>query len=84
MIDFGIAKELTDESDSISLGTRGYASPEHFGGRTDQRSDIYSLGITLIQLATGISPLDDRQPDLSVLSKGFEYILLKCTSLVPE
>lgn len=84
MIDFGIAKELTDESDSISLGTRGYASPEHFGGRTDQRSDIYSLGITLIQLATGISPLDDRQPDLSVLSKGFEYILLKCTNLVPE
>ncbi len=40
------------------IGTKGYAAPEQFVGNGISRaSDIYSLGITIIQLLTGLDPL---------------------------
>jgi len=59
LVDFGIAREYRElgGNDTVYIGTRGYAAPEQYGlGQTDERSDIYSLGITLIQLATGKWP----------------------------
>ncbi len=39
------------EQDTRLLGTRGYAPPEQYGfNQTDERTDIYSLGVTLNQL----------------------------------
>ncbi len=44
LIDFGIAREYKEHNleDTVSLGTKGYAAPEQFGGRgqTDARTDI--------------------------------------------
>ncbi len=93
IIDFGIAREYKERgsTDTTVLGTRGYASPEHYGSRqTDARSDIYTLGMTLHHLLTGISP---RTPGYvyrpvrhwrEELSPGIEEIIDRCTALDPE
>jgi serine/threonine protein kinase/WD40 repeat protein len=52
--DFGLAKtaetdDLTDTGDII--GTIRYMAPERFSGQCDARSDVYSLGLTLYELA---------------------------------
>ena len=62
LVDFGLAK-LTQGSQMTSTGARamtpGYSPPEQYGAaRTDQRSDIYSLGATLYMALTGALPED--------------------------
>lgn len=55
LIDFGIARffRSTHNQDTQLLGTPGFAPPEQYGkAQTDERSDIYSLAITLFQLLT--------------------------------
>ncbi len=55
LIDFGIARffRSTLSSDTQLLGTPGFAPPEQYGkAQTDERSDIYSLAMTLFQLLT--------------------------------
>jgi serine/threonine protein kinase len=52
--DFGLAKPLeADEFTSTGdvPGTIRYMAPERFAGRCDERSDLYSLGLTLYELA---------------------------------
>jgi serine/threonine protein kinase len=63
VLDFGIAKVLNSTTGapvSHVMGTPHYASPEQFvpGGHIDQRSDIYSLGVMLYQMLTGILPFN--------------------------
>ena len=56
LIDFGIARDFRQESeqDTQIAGTRPYMAPEQFGSeQTDNRADIYSLGVVMIYLATG-------------------------------
>lgn len=65
LVDFGLAKEY-DPIKSTTLGARaltpGYAPPEQYGhGRTDARTDIFSLGATLYTLLTGQPPADGLQ-----------------------
>jgi serine/threonine protein kinase len=55
LIDFGIARFFRPSSkqDTQHLGTPGFAPPEQYGtSQTDERSDIYSLAMTLFQLLT--------------------------------
>ena len=58
--DFGIARYATQLSGTGKLvGTPAYLSPEQIkGGAQDHRSDIFSLGIILYQMATGVRPFD--------------------------
>ena len=58
--DFGIARLATQVSGSGSvLGTPAYLSPEQIlGGKQDTRSDLFSLGIILYQMTTGVRPFD--------------------------
>ena len=94
LIDFGIAREYKEDNlaDTISLGTKGYAAPEQFGGRgqTDCRTDIYCLGVTLYHLLTGHNPCEPPYELYPIrywnlqLSGGLESIIQKCTQLNPE
>lgn len=59
LIDFGIARSYTEgaDSDTHQFGTRAYAPPEQFGyGQTDERSDIYALGMILYYCLTERTP----------------------------
>ena len=58
--DFGIAKAATgDTISSNTMGSVHYLSPEQAkGGYVDKRSDIYSLGITMYEMAVGKVPFD--------------------------
>jgi serine/threonine protein kinase len=63
VIDFGLAKAITDATGDMDLthgefvGTPTFASPEQFGGGpVDARSDIYALGGTLWFALTGLPP----------------------------
>lgn len=63
LIDFGIACIMEKgRKDYTRVGTYEYASPEHFAGSIDTRSDIYSLGATIYHLLTGLSPADRAHP----------------------
>src|SRR5262249_8941438 len=58
--DFGIARFATQVSGTGKLiGTPAYLSPEQIHGKPqDVRSDLFSLGIILYQMATGVRPSD--------------------------
>ena len=60
--DFGIAKATsssTINANANSLGSVHYFSPEHArGGYTDEKSDLYSLGVVLYEMVTGKLPFD--------------------------
>ena len=58
--DFGIAKAATSETiTSNVMGSVHYTSPEQArGGYSDEKSDIYSLGVVLFEMLTGRVPFD--------------------------
>ncbi|MBQ2446504.1 MAG: serine/threonine protein kinase [Oscillospiraceae bacterium] len=94
VIDFGTAKNYEIEyGETTGIGTVGYAAPEQYIGsglgRTDARTDIYCLGITLYYLLTNIDPCKNLISDKSVrainpaLSHGLDAIIKKCTEFQP-
>lgn len=91
LIDFGIAREYKAHanSDTVYIGTRGYAAPEQYGGgQTGAYTDIYSLGVTLFHMLTGRSPYDppyalEFMPQDPV-SEIFRDIICRCICQNPD
>lgn len=94
VIDFGTAKNYDiDLGETGGIGTIGYAAPEQYIGsglgRTDARTDIYCLGMTMYHLLTDMDPCKNYISDKSIravnpaLSRGLDLIVRKCTADKP-
>jgi eukaryotic-like serine/threonine-protein kinase len=79
MLDFGLAKALdrerntytsSDETrEGVIVGTLAYSSPEQLMADTvDARSDVFSLGVLLYEMATGKRPFDGPNPAVVLVS----------------
>ncbi|HEX5731959.1 MAG TPA: SUMF1/EgtB/PvdO family nonheme iron enzyme [Blastocatellia bacterium] len=75
VLDFGIAKlrDLSPGSNTLTgkgtiVGTPLYMSPEQcMGEEIDRRSDIYSLGVVLYEMLTGVAPFDSPTPTATIV-----------------
>jgi predicted Ser/Thr protein kinase len=85
--DFGLARSISDSALTASgavLGSPAYMSPEQIKGEpTDERSDIYSLGIMLYQLVTGQTPFQAPTPH-AVMEMRLHQKPRPLRELVPE
>jgi serine/threonine-protein kinase len=67
-MDFGIARALDDVSATMTatwnvVGTAQYLSPEQASGEiADARSDLYSVGVVLYEMLTGVAPFTGDTP----------------------
>jgi tetratricopeptide (TPR) repeat protein len=101
IMDFGLAKVVEEVRNHTTLvsGTPYYMSPEQtLGKNVDHRTDLYSLGVTLFELATGQLPFRDGNvpyhhvhtpaPDPRAhsanLSDGLARVILHCLQKEPE
>ncbi len=88
--DFGIAKAVSNSTinaHGTTMGSVHYFSPEQArGGYTDEKTDIYSLGVVLYELTTGKVPFDADSP-VSVALKHLQDVAeepKKINSDIPE
>lgn len=82
LLDFNAAKQFSgqNESDTVLIGTPGYAAPEQYGfGSSSPKTDIYSLGIVLREMLGSITPAFDIAPILQRLN----LIADRCTQMTP-
>ncbi|MBK8071973.1 MAG: CHASE2 domain-containing protein [Ramlibacter sp.] len=95
--DFGIAR-ITDSSKTktgLVLGTPSFMSPEQIAGKkVDGRSDLYSLGVMLFQMLTGVLPFrgdsmaelmykiaNEEAPDIRIIRKDIPERLANAVAL---
>ncbi len=83
--DFGIAKAATSNTiTSNVMGSVHYTSPEQVrGGFSDEKSDIYSLGITLFEMLTGRVPFNG-ETTVAVAIKHIQEPMPTPRNFVPE
>ena len=66
VMDFGIARfsrEVENNANEKTMGSVHYVSPEQASGsRTDERSDIYSVGVMMYEMLTGRKPFNGDTP----------------------
>ncbi|MFY0387429.1 serine/threonine-protein kinase [Hominicoprocola fusiformis] len=81
LIDFDAARiyKVASESDTQVLGTTGFAAPEQYGiFQSDERADIFSLGVLLNIMLTG------KHPSRKMAAGKMGRIVRKCTMTAPE
>ena len=87
LIDFGSVQTAASKGEGTItiVGSYGYIPLEQFGGQTTTASDLYSLGMTLIYIITGVHPAELSQDngrvkfDRSQISDGLQRWLVKMT-----
>jgi hypothetical protein len=80
LIDFGISRRYSEtaETDTEHFGTKRYSPPEQYGfSQTDNRTDIFALGVVMRSMLTGdeVGTICDRR---------LAQIVEKCTAFAPE
>ena len=100
IVDFGLA-HVNEATATLTHGTTGtllYISPEQAAGKpADQRSDIWALGVTLVEALTAANPfqrdnmattfmaiMNDAPPPLDHVPDALQHIVYRCLSKDPE
>jgi tetratricopeptide (TPR) repeat protein len=94
LTDFGLAIEHDDQT-TVHGGTPAYLPPEAArGGRSDQRSDVFQLGMIISELLSGRRPrwtpdgtrllLDEPRPGASAPEVELAALVLRCVDPDPE
>ncbi len=85
--DFGIAKAVSNSTITAfgtTIGSVHYFSPEHArGGFTDEKSDLYSLGVVMYEMLTGKVPFDADTP-VSVALKHMQEEPIPANAVNPN
>jgi serine/threonine protein kinase/tetratricopeptide (TPR) repeat protein len=85
VLDFGLAKSSKDDTLTVSnavMGTPAYMAPEQKEGKpADARSDIFSLGCTLYEMAAGVRPGPQRA---RLPSRALDRIVSRCLAQDPS
>ncbi|KAK5645853.1 hypothetical protein RI129_004317 [Pyrocoelia pectoralis] len=68
--DFGLACPLQSVKHSLAFGTKLYAAPEQLAGKCDSKSDMYSLGIVLLEIVKPFSTDMERVRTITELRKN--------------
>lgn len=85
--DFGIARVASGGMETMKVDTVAsvhYASPEHVrGGYTDAQSDLYSVGVTLYEMLTGVLPFAGDNP-VSVALRHIQDAIPRVDAIQPD
>lgn len=82
IIDFGISREydISASRDTCVMGTLSAAPPEQFGyGQTDERSDVYSIGVMLKEISGAYA-----MPDMPKIPSSLASVIERCVEFSPE
>ncbi len=87
--DFGIARidQMSRTRTGVVIGSPRYMSPEQVSGKkVDGRSDVFSLGILLYELATGVAPFDAARPEdfLTLMQNIVSKVPVPASRLNPD
>ncbi|MBS2039771.1 serine/threonine protein kinase [bacterium] len=81
LVDFGLARSACGATQT-AVGTLGYCAPEQSVGRAEPRSDLYSVGATMIGLLTGQDPdMINPKQQLQSLPAGLRQVIQRATRL---
>lgn len=93
VLDFGLAKAIDNSGSSFAtmtgafLGTLLFSAPEQVSkgaGRTDLRTDVYTLGLLLFQAVTGRLPYDAEASPGELVHRILDYPTTRPSSFAPE
>ncbi|WP_194922637.1 WD40 repeat domain-containing serine/threonine protein kinase [Catenulispora pinisilvae] len=72
LTDFGIAKQHTQSTQAVLMGTLHYMSPERLNGKDFPAGDLFALGVTLYEMTEGVSPFERATPTATVSAVALE------------
>lgn len=81
LIDFDAARiyKLFQSQDTQAISTMGYAAPEQYGiNQTDERTDIYAIGVLMNVMLTG------QPPEIRLYNGRLKRVIVKCTQTIPD
>jgi len=72
--DFGVSGQLIDSMANSFVGTRSYMSPERLQGtHYSIQSDVWSLGLSLVEMAIGMYPIPPPDPNILASMFGSKF-----------
>lgn len=88
LVDFGLARTVAGSRTQTAVGTLGYSPLEQIQGRSEPRSDLYSLGVTMHHLLTNHEPVPLDVPPLRQADpsqdEGLAAVVDRATAPVPD
>ncbi|MBS2545656.1 protein kinase [Catenulispora sp. NL8] len=72
LTDFGIAKQHTQSTQAVLMGTLHYMSPERLNGKDFPAGDLFALGATLYEMTEGVSPFERATATATVSAVAME------------